>query len=258
MSSDSSGNSVTRRSFLKASGLAAAAGALGVPVGAAEGEVRANWRSQRGSVTAPDVFSGMALTDQYGRPFNPAETFGDKPYLIAFGYNDCAICGGSPGKVGIMDAVAAIQKKLRGQERNIPIVVISVDPASDREPKGMQAWLAAHRDKGIEEFAGAVADSDRSSRSAAERLLHLACPASPRDAQTIQERLRLPINLNNFRQHSDYVTLIEKNRAVGMCRLLPPHTVWQGGQATLARQKQYIENVAAEVAGALSGQGRAR
>src|SRR5690554_341317 len=95
---------MSRRDFLRTTGRSLAAlqlASLGGEVLAADPD-----KKDDGDKTLEKVFEGIALTDQFGKEFKPAELFKDKPCLVLFGYGGCPMCE------RISDTVAAIQDEM--------------------------------------------------------------------------------------------------------------------------------------------------
>ncbi len=215
----------SRRSFLKKITLVTAGGALATTASDAQ---------PVGKILST-AFAGVPLTDQNGKPFNPAEAFRSGHCLVLFGYNDCAICGGTPGKPGIMDAVATIQRELLRQGKEVPIVVVSAMPADDRA--SMESYVTSLYAKGMKQYADELVPSNPDERRKVAnklyleakdkpqegRLIHLVCPPTSKDTQNIEERMGLIINRNDPRQHSSFITIFENGKSVKAFRSIPGH-----------------------------------
>jgi len=175
-----------------------------------------------------NVTDGITLTDQHGKAFNMAELLGKGPCLVVFGYGGCPMCQ------RITDSVAAIQSEMIGQKRKLPIVVISVQPEQDRGDDAMKTYTASYYEKGVRQFADeTLPDGAARRREAGERaftaakgkkqedrILHIVCPPTAKDAQTLEQRIGLLINVKDAKQHSAFITLFNNGQVVKGFRAL--------------------------------------
>lgn len=248
---------MSRRRFLETSGRSAAALVLA-------GQVRADAQQPEKSKkdeekTLAKVFEGITLTDQYGKEFKPAELFKDKQCIVLFGYGGCPMCE------KISDTVAAVQQELIRQGKNVPIVVVSVQPEQDsyreeqRDAAGrvtqsnpMRRYVASYYVEGVRQFQDEVLPDDEQKRREAgersydgakdkpqgDRILHVVCPPKAEDAQEIERRIGLIFNENDPKVHSSFLTLFDKGVATKHYRGLPSHRETDEAKyaATLARQ----------------------
>jgi|GEM_PF-3499372 len=174
------------------------------------------------------IFPGdLKLTDQHGKEFRPAELFGDKPAIVLFGYGGCPRCQ------LITDTVATIQQRLEKDGKHVPIVVISVQPEEDRN--NMKDYIGSYYAKGIKQFSGETLPADEEGRvklgeqsfeaardkPQSERIFHLVCPPTAKDAQKLQEALGLINNPNNAKDHSAFITLFKDGVKSSQYRGLP-------------------------------------
>ncbi|MGE0754719.1 MAG: SCO family protein [Alphaproteobacteria bacterium] len=258
MESNPNSSQLSRRSFLKTSGLVLAAGLTGAGYSA---------QNRQNPVTdVSRIFDGIALTDQYGEPFDPSLLLRDKTALLAFGYGGCPMCN------QINKTIAETHQKLTAAGHDVPLVVVSVLPDQDNKsvqtrkenaenlfvngvdllPPARLKQLVQEREdekakeekrepRKAEEIIGDISGFSEQSKKARRALLdaydlfdrigamdasqrqrafHHVMPADSEAAQTLQRRLaeisgtRAGINSRNPRQHTRYLTLLDRGQVV--------------------------------------------
>lgn len=188
------------------------------------------------------IFEGIELTDQYGKTFNPAELFKEKQALVLFGYGGCPMCE------NISQTVAAIQAALRKDNREVPIVVISVQPESDHyieekkdadgkvtEKNPMKQYVGSYYTQGVVQFQddefperdkdgtrdmGEKAYEKGRTLPAEKRVLHVVCPKTNENSQELEKRIAKltgtasGIDPRNQKQHSRDLTLFSQGKLI--------------------------------------------
>jgi cytochrome oxidase Cu insertion factor (SCO1/SenC/PrrC family) len=185
------------------------------------------------SDTLQAVFKDMPLTDQYGKPFNPAELFAKGPVLVMFGRNVCDMCE----KIGV--TAAAIQKEMSRKNVNIPIIVVSVMPEKDRFHEGesnpMREYVERYARQNVRQFPENISYDAGKNKPQKDRILHIVCtpkqkfPESKYNyPQTLQNRVgELFKGITNVfdpsteESHSQYITLFNDGRASLTLSTLP-------------------------------------
>ncbi len=150
------------------------------------------------------MLAGKALTDQYGKPLDPA-ILSKGPCLVVYGYGGCPMCQ------KITDTLAGVQEQLIKSKKPIPIVVISVQPKQDRTE--MQDYMEKYYSKGLKQFANEqVGDATKAydagkSVAQSSRIFHIVCPPSEQAAEDLQATMGLPQNTKDAAQHSSFIVL---------------------------------------------------
>ena len=187
-------------------------------------------------------FTGIAFTDQHGKAFDPAEL---EQALVVFGFEGCPECQ------KISTTVAAVQSKLLTDKKNVPIIIVSVQPDADRD--SMKSYVAYYYKKGAKQFAReelpeannekwknnknekltpeeaeAARESlgEKSFETAKnlpqrDRILHVICPPDSEAAKLLQTRLGHLQNPKNPESHTSYITLIKNGVKAEEFRALP-------------------------------------
>jgi cytochrome oxidase Cu insertion factor (SCO1/SenC/PrrC family) len=209
---------IPRRSFLGAVGAGFAAAVVG---------------AKNAPSDLDTIFAGTKLDDQAGKLDIPKQ-FGKGQCLILFGFNGCPLCQ------KITNTVAATQKELLKNKLDVPIIVISTQPETDK-PK-VQEYLKTYDDAGVREFAEDTSTTRRNDlvnklggkstptdHSEKQRVLHIGLPESAEQAKEIQRKIfdvnkTTAANNNKIgftkmtdnglsagsnRQHSRYICLFE-------------------------------------------------
>lgn len=208
-----------RRDFLRQTAAAVATAAAATTPWTAKVEAKPATPVRGGDLAK--AFDGIHLTDQYGQAFDPEKILGKKDCLVLFGYGGCPLCE------EISNSVAAIQKELLANQLDVPIVVVSAQPDADRyqpdAPNPMKSYIAKYHEKGVKQFATSPLsenEGDRQSEgeqiydnaassaatSQSRRILHVVCPPSIQDTQTIEKRLGLIYNPNDPKSHTAFIT----------------------------------------------------
>ncbi len=241
----------SRRDFLRTASGAALAAALGACGGEPQEPVKPK---PKPATKKESIFSGIALTDQHGKPFDPAQL---EQALVLFGYGGCPMCQ------NISDSVAAIQDKLLAEGKQVPIVVVSVQPEEDK--KDLKTYVASYYVKGVKQFASEkLPPADDARRlmgekafDAAEklpqrdRILHVVCPPDSDAAKMLQtQRMGYAQNPKNPESHTPYITLVKQGVVVKNIRALP----YDNG----APDKQFLQDVSNEVSGWIPAPERGR
>lgn len=200
--------------------------------------------------TLAAVFDGIALTDQHGKTFDPAQVLRDGPAVVLFGYGGCPRCQ------EISKTVASLQQQLIDKGRKVPILVVSVQP--DKDSKAMREYIARYHEMGVRQFqpqdeaskalpenaeerrkqaeAGFDAyekkDDAGQKKEQAERIFHIVCPPKDEDAKTIQERIseglkkagskNMLITSKTPKEHTSFMIVFNDGKAVEAYRALNP------------------------------------
>jgi cytochrome oxidase Cu insertion factor (SCO1/SenC/PrrC family) len=243
----------TRRQFLqKAGGFAAALGLVGCDAG--------NDPASLGGLLAK-----FPVTDQYGNTLD-ARALAGKPALVVFGFHDCLMCAGNPNKWGIEDTTATIQQELLKQGKDIPIIMVSVNPAYDASQRA--AYLLSSYGKGLREFRG---DNDTSHILKPEanhkqqrgRLLHIAIPENNQAASDMQTALGLMHNTNYVNtatpSHSSFIVCFDgKGKRQFLNDGKDFRTLPADGKLEREHCKQYAQDIATRLCAALTNQAFAK
>jgi cytochrome oxidase Cu insertion factor (SCO1/SenC/PrrC family) len=199
-----------------------------------------------------EIFANTPLTDQHGKNFDPAELFKDGHAIVLFGYGGCPMCQ------KITDTVVTLQNEMEKNGKHVPIVVVSVQPETDRDQ--MKDYVGKYYFKGMKQFPDEVLPKDKETwqdfgekafedakdKPQAGRILHVVCPPSDVAAQEIERRLKFIINENDPQQHSSFITLFDEGKVVKDYRGLPPKgmdakTYANGVAATLITDLNMLE-----------------
>ncbi len=140
--------------------------------------------------------------------------------MVLFGYGGCPMCQ------RITDSVARIQQELAKEGKDIPFVVVSVQPEADRAD--LKSYIGSYYYKGVKQFKDETLPSDLDkcremgeisyeqarTKPQGSRILHVVCPPTQEKAQELQQRIGLMINPRDPKQHSSFITLFDKGKAV--------------------------------------------
>ena len=182
------------------------------------------------SASLEESFKGATLTDQYGKPFDPAQ-LKKGPVIVLFGYGDCPRC------TTISRSVAAIQQKLLSEGKNVPIVVVSVQPEQDADKQ--RRIITGYYERGVRQFslegdmaqplgeefvqelqdARLAAYEQSRDMPQSSRLLHVLRPQS--NAMSLEIQQRMGHVTQGEEKHAALITLFNDGKFVEHYTALP-------------------------------------
>lgn len=259
--------SISRREFLAATAATVASPFLSKIAGAAS--------AADDPKSLAKIFEGMTLTDQYGKDFDPAELYKDKPVVVMFGFGGCQMCNKLSTTAAAVQAEVDTRNEVRAKKKEtpleLPIIVVSVKPDQDRFKDGdgnpMKEYIESYDELGVRQFQEKK-ERDKPYENGKDiaqkdRILHVVTTQSGNFGnsddnfpQTIQRRLANEFKDTNWfipgdeNSHSFYFTLFQNGVAT--------KTIGASYEANEEERKKEASTIAKKLVDAALEKGRER